>query len=102
MYNFSGTQADILLGTYAKQTWLTTCPTGTTRGCYTDFLIFYLGQTSAHWGAYSFDDILRSRIHSFRGGAGYGNMWVNSNGGSFGGIITLTKTLASFPLFFLG
>lgn len=77
MFDYGGTRADILKGTYATQT-------GDTSRVY--FLSFYFTggtaiQQSMNEPAWAF-------TYTQQGGSGYGSMWVNALSGNFGDILT--------------
>jgi len=74
-YNFGGSSTDILKNSYNTQTGDTT---------YIDYLQFYFSNPSS----ISSNDLSWAWIYTLGSGVGYGNMWVNANGGSFGDIVT--------------
>jgi len=73
-YDCGGTKADILKGTYTSQTGNPHCP---------DWTTFY-------WptGVVGFPESTWGWIYTQGDGVGYGNLWANMAGGSFGDIVT--------------
>ena len=83
-FNLGGTKAQILLGTYTKQTPFSP----------TSFLTFYFTSLSRpstpvySWIYTQGNGMLYGNGFGYGNGMGYGNMWVNDLAGSFGDIVT--------------